>query len=100
MGESFKTPSAINNPRLRLHKAVVGMEQKRDDAEISSCSLSTKQRETASEKIPEEGMTAIQDEVSSHIVHDPGLATWRLFVIIGGYGFPHVSLIIQQGMNS
>jgi len=60
------------------------MEQKKDNLEITSSSPSVVFQESISEKTPEEERNNFHDESESHAVHEPGLATWRLFTIIGG----------------
>jgi hypothetical protein len=75
------SPPSPSKPELNIHHAATKMDPKRDDLEISSSSPSLVLQEFVSEKRPEDPAS---DESESHTVHEPGLATWRLFTIIGG----------------
>jgi hypothetical protein len=73
------------------------MVHKTDNLDISSSSPSIELRENLPEKMVEEEIVVILDESSEHaaIVHDPGLPTWHLFVIIGGY-MSHIPWLTQR----
>jgi hypothetical protein len=66
------------------HHGNVEMDSKTEAGKIFNPPPSIELRETTTEKQQEERNSVIPDQASTHVVHDPGLATWRLFVIIGG----------------